>query len=80
MRLMDRNSNGYIDFDDFVNLLADKCKEELTITELNTFFDRYDESNKKLNLKNILFSFREKGFYRRKRFNRDADSIQKWTG
>lgn len=48
MRLMDRNSNGYIDFDDFVNLLAEKCKEELTPAEINTFFDRYDEGNQKI--------------------------------
>lgn len=45
MRLMDRNSNGSIDFDEFVNLLGDRCKQELTRSELNAFFDKYDSSN-----------------------------------
>ncbi|RNA00620.1 calcium-dependent kinase [Brachionus plicatilis] len=62
MRLMDLNSNGSIDFEEFVNLIADKHKQEITRTELNTFFDKYDPKKKgyieESDLKEMLSQFK----------------------
>ncbi|CAF0882879.1 unnamed protein product [Brachionus calyciflorus] len=42
MRLMDKNNNGSIDFDEFVFIMGDKYIQGITREELSATFDRFD--------------------------------------